>query len=97
MAEVTLRQYARERKQGLGWSAHDLHATERRARAGRPDWYEAWAELSREPKLMQVFSMRRMTSGAAFHRATQQAFLEACGHVFQYFQDVFRCICAMAI
>lgn len=33
------------------------------------DWYEAWAELSGEQVLLQVFSMRSMASGAAFHRA----------------------------
>jgi hypothetical protein len=37
--------------------------------------------------------MRSMASGAAFHRAyhraTQQAFLEAHEHAFQYFQGVF--------
>jgi hypothetical protein len=40
-----------------------------------------------------VFSMRSMVSGAAFHRAyyraTQQAFLEAHEHAFEYFQGVF--------
>ena len=45
------------------------------------DWYESWAELGGEQVKLQVFSMRSMVSGAAFHRAylraTQQAFLEA--------------------
>jgi len=38
--------------------------------------------------------MRSMASGAAFHRAyhraTQQAFLEAHEHAFRYFEGVFR-------
>ena len=58
------------------------------------DWYEAWAELGRERTKMQVFAMRSMASGAAFHRAylhaTQQAFLEAHEAAFGYFGGVFR-------
>lgn len=45
------------------------------------DWYEAYADLDGEPIGLQVFAMRSMASGTAFHRvcpcATQQAFLEA--------------------
>jgi hypothetical protein len=48
---------------------------------GQVDWYEAWAELNGERIKLQVFAIRSMASGAAFHRAyhraTQQAFLEA--------------------
>jgi transposase len=44
--------------------------------------------------VLQVFSMRSMAGGGAFHRAyyraTQQAFLEAHEHAFSYFQGVFR-------
>ncbi len=58
------------------------------------DWYEAWAILSGERVKLQVFEMRSMASGAAFHRAythaTQQAFLEAHEHAFRYFGGVFR-------
>jgi transposase len=43
---------------------------------------------------VQVFAMRSMASGAAFHRAylhaTQQAFLEAHEHAFAYFGGVFN-------
>jgi transposase len=43
---------------------------------------------------LQVFSLRSMVSGAAFHRAyqraTQQAFLEAHEQAFHYFGGVFR-------
>ena len=56
------------------------------------DWYEAWAELGGERVKLQVFCMRSMASGAAFHRAypraTQQAFLEAHEHAFAYFGGV---------
>jgi hypothetical protein len=48
---------------------HELRAAELRSSTGRHvDWYEAWAELNGEPVLLQVFSMRSMSSGAAFHR-----------------------------
>nr|MBA2792524.1 IS21 family transposase [Thermoleophilaceae bacterium] len=58
------------------------------------DWYEAYAELGDERVKLQVFSMRSMASGGAFHRAyrhaTQQAFLEAHELAFRYFGGVFR-------
>jgi hypothetical protein len=58
------------------------------------DWYEAYADLGGERIKLQVFSMRSMASGAAFHRAypraTQQAFLEAHELAFDYFEGVFR-------
>ncbi|MGO9268147.1 MAG: IS21/IS408/IS1162 family transposase [Candidatus Binataceae bacterium] len=44
--------------------------------------------------LLQVFAMRSMVSGAAFHRAypraTQQAFLDGHEHAFAYFGGVFQ-------
>jgi len=82
VAEVTVRLYVRERKGELGWSTRTTCVPQSYApgQEGQVDWYEAWAELSGEPVLLQVFSMRSMVSGAAFHRAyhraTQQAFLE---------------------
>jgi transposase len=96
IAEVTVRLYVRERKGELGWSTRATCVPQNYApgQEAQVDWYEAWAELSGEPTLLQVFSMRSMVSGAAFHRAyyraTQQAFLEAHEHAFQYFQGVFR-------
>jgi transposase len=96
VAEVTFRQYVRERKQELGWStrATSVPQSYEPGQEGQVDWYEASAELSGGPTPLQVFSMRSMASGAAFHRAyqraTQQAFLEAHERAFQYFQGVFR-------
>ncbi len=96
VAEVTIRQYVRERKQELGWStrATCVPQSYEWGQEGQVDWYEAWAELSGEQVLLQVFSMRSMASGAAFHRAyqraTQQAFLEAHEHAFSYYGGVFR-------
>lgn len=47
--------------------------------AAHPIWYEAWADLDGERRKVNVFAMRSMASGAAFHyafeRATQQSFL----------------------
>src|SRR3989304_6331593 len=58
------------------------------------DWYEAEAELEGERCTLQVFSLRSMASGGAFHRAyrraTQPAFLEAQELAFGYFGGVFR-------
>ena len=79
----TIRQYVRERKRELGWStrATCVPQSYEPGQEGQVDWYEAWAELGGEQVLLQVFAMRSMASGAAFHRAyqraTQQAFLEA--------------------
>jgi transposase len=96
VAEVTVRQYVRERKRALGWATRTTCVPQSYApgQEGQVDWYEAWAELSGEPVKLQVFSLRSMMSGAAFHRAyhraTQQAFLEAHEHAFHYFGGVFR-------
>ncbi|MGO9638742.1 MAG: IS21 family transposase [Terracidiphilus sp.] len=96
VAESTIRQYVRERKQELGWlgRATCVPQSYELGQEGQVDWYEAWAELSGEQVLLQVFSMRSMASGAAFHRAyqraTQQAFLEAHEHAFAYFGGAFR-------
>ena len=95
VAEVTIRQYVRERKQELGWStrATCVPQSYEPGQEGQVDWYEAWAELAGQEVLLQVFSMRSMASGAAFHRAyhraTQQAFLEGHEHAFLYYGGVF--------
>jgi transposase len=95
VAEVTIRQYVRERKREVGWSTRTTCVPQRYepGQEGLVDWYEAWAELNGEPVLLQVFSMRSMASGAAFHRAyqraTQQAFLEAHEYAFDFFGGVF--------
>ena len=58
------------------------------------DWFEAVAKLGGERRKLQFFAMRSMASGDAFHRAytnaTQQAFLDAHEHAFDYFGGVFR-------
>ena len=58
------------------------------------DWYEAVVKVDGESRKLQVFAMRSMASGNAFHRAythaTQQALLEAHELAFAYFGGVFR-------
>jgi transposase len=96
VAEATVRVYVRQRKHELGWSTRETCVPQSYARGqeGQVDWYEAWAELSGEQVKLQVFSLRSMVSGAAFHRAyrraTQQAFFEAHEQAFHYFGGVFR-------
>jgi len=58
------------------------------------DWYEAYADIGGQRTKLQVFAMRSMASGSAFHfaflHATQQAFLEGHELAFAYFNGVFR-------
>jgi transposase len=95
VAEVTIRRYVRERKRELGWATRATCVPQSYGpgQEGQVDWYEAWAELSGEQVPLQVFAMRSMASGAAFHRAyqraTQQAFLEAHEYAFDFFGGVF--------
>jgi transposase len=96
VAEVTVRVHVRQRKRELGWSTRETCGPQSYApgQEGQVDWYEAWAELNGAPIKLQVFALRSMVSGAAFHRAyrraTQQAFLEAHEQAFHYFGGVFR-------
>ena len=96
IAESTVREYVRKKKKDLGLTgvATCVPQSYGPGQEGQIDWYESWAELAGEPVKMQVFSMRSMFSGAAFHRAyfraTQQAFLEAHELGFAYFGGVFR-------
>jgi len=95
-AERTVRQYVERRKRELGMAEHETFVPQsyRWGVEAQIDWYEAYADLDGERIKLQVFSMRSMASGAAFHRAypcaTQQAFLEAHELAFAYFEGVFR-------
>ena len=75
VAEVSVRRYVRERKHELGWSTRTICVPQsyQPGQEGQVDWYEAWAELAGAPTLLQVFTLRSMASGAAFHRAYQRA------------------------
>jgi len=95
-AERTVRQYVERRKHVLGLAEHETFVPQSYdwGVEAQVDWYEAYADLDGERVKLQVFSMRSMASGAAFHRAylssTQQAFLEAHELAFEYFEGVFR-------
>ena len=96
IAESTVRQYVRERKAALGVLRRETFVPQSYAwgSEAQVDWYEAYADLGDERVKLQVFALRSMASGAAFHRAyrhaTQQAFLEAHEQAFHYFEGVFR-------
>ncbi len=95
-AQRTVRQYVERRKQeqGLGRRETFVPQSYEFGVEVQVDWYEAYADLDGERIKLQVFSMRSMASGAAYHRAylraTQQAFLEAHELAFRYFGGVFR-------
>jgi transposase len=96
VAEPTVRRYVRQRKAALGLAARETFVPQSYpwGSEAQVDWYEAWAEVDDERVKLQVFSLRSMASGGAFHRAyrhaTQQAFLEAHELAFRYFGGVFR-------
>jgi transposase len=95
-AERTVRHYVELRKQELGFGRRETFVPQSYEWGveAQVDWYEAYADLDGERVKLQVFTMRSMASGAAYHRAylraTQQAFLEAHELAFHYFGGVFR-------
>ena len=70
-AERTVRQYVERRKQALGLAEHEVFVPQSYdwGVEAQVDWYEAYADLDGERIKLQVFEMRSMASGAAFHRA----------------------------
>ena len=82
-SERTVRSYVQRRRQQLGLGHREVFIAQKYelGSEAQVDWYGAWAILSGERVKLQVFEMRSMASGAAYHRAythaTQQAFLEA--------------------
>ena len=96
VCERTVRQYVQERKTALGLVVNEVFVPQSYdwGVEAQVDWYEAVADLAGERTKLQVFSMRSMASGAAFHcaflHATQQAFLEAHELAFAFFCGVFR-------
>ena len=96
IAERTVREYVHDRKIALGLTVRETCVPQSYAWGveAQTDWYEAYADLGGERVKLQVFAMRSMASGAAFHcsylHATQQAFLEAHELAFAYFGGVFR-------
>jgi transposase len=96
IAESTVRRYVRERKAALGLLPRETFVPQHYGWGveAQVDWYEAVADLGGERVTLQVFALRSMASGAAFHRAyrhaTQQAFLEAHELAFAHFGGVFH-------
>ena len=96
IAERTVREYVHDRKIALGFIVRETCVPQSYPWGveAQIDWYEAYADLAGERIKLQVFAMRSMASGAAFHcaylHATQQAFLEAHELAFAYFGGVFR-------
>ncbi len=97
VGESTVRRYVRAKKRALGLlSSGEIFVPQcyEWGVEAQVDWYEAVADLGEGEQVQQVFSMRSMASGGAFHvsypRATQQAFLEAHELAFAYFGGVFR-------
>jgi transposase len=96
IGESTVRRYAGKRRQELGLRGREtcIPQSYQWGVEGQVDWYEAHAEIDGERRVLQVFCMRSMASGGAFHRAypraTQQAFLEAHEAAFGYFGGVFQ-------
>jgi len=96
ICERTVRNYVHDRKIALGLIVPDTFVPQSYSwgAEAQVDWLEAYADVAGERTKLQVFSMRNMASGAAFHcaflHATQQAFLEAHELAFAYFSGVFR-------
>jgi transposase len=96
VGESTVREYVRAQKQALGLRGKRTCVPQSYAwgSEGQADWYEAVADLGGVRQPLQVFALRSMASGGAFHRAythaTQQAFLEAHELAFAYFGGVFQ-------
>jgi transposase len=95
VAESTVRRYVRKQKLAIGLKGREVFVpqTYHWGQEAQVDWYEAQAVLGGETKKLQIFTMRSMASGGAFHRAytnaTQLAFLEAHELAFAYFGGVF--------
>ena len=96
VAESTVREYVRGRKQAMGLGQREVFVPQSytAGQEGQVDWFEAQVKLGGEARKLHFFAMRSMNSGGAFHRAytnaTQQAFLEAHEQAFAYFGGVFR-------
>lgn len=96
IAEATVRRYVQRWKEATGSTGRESYVPQSYApgQEAQVDWFEAVAKLDGEARHLQIFAMRSMASGDAFHRAythaTQQALLEAHELAFEYFGGVFR-------
>jgi hypothetical protein len=69
VAESTVRNYVHDRKRTLGLLVRETYVAQSYTWGSEAQWYEAYAELAGELTKLQVFCMRSMASGGAFHRA----------------------------
>jgi hypothetical protein len=71
ISERRVRQYVRARKTELGLLGQTVCIPQSYdwGVEGQVDWYEAVVELAGERQVAQVFVVRSMASGAAYHRA----------------------------
>lgn len=71
ICQRTVRQYVHDRKRALGLLERQTYVPQSYdwGVEAQVDWYEAYADLAGERVKLQVFGMRSMASGAAFHRA----------------------------
>jgi transposase len=96
VGERSVRGYVRRRRQQLGLLQREVFVPQSYEWGveAQVDWYDGWAVLGGERIKLQVFEIRSMASGGAYHRAythaTQQAFLEAHERAFHYFDGVFK-------
>ena len=95
-AESTVRRRVRERKAALGVVRRETYVPQSYdwGSEAQVDWYAAVGALDGSCETVQVYVMRSMASGGAFHRAyrrgSQQAFLEAHALGFASFGGVFQ-------
>src|SRR5262245_1401701 len=96
IAEATVRRYVQRWKEANASGGRERYVPQsyEPGQEGQVDWFEAVANLDGEARTLQIFAMRSMASGDAFHcayaHATQQALLEAHELAFAYFGGVFR-------
>jgi hypothetical protein len=85
-----VRQYVHRRKIALGLTVHETYVPQSYAWGveAQVDWYEAYADLAGERIKLQVFAMRSMAGGVAFHCThrrhykTAFAFCSRCPDLF---------------
>lgn len=96
VAEATVRRYVQRWKEANASGGRETYVPQsyEPGQEAQVDWFEAVAKLDGEARKLQIFAMRSMASGDAFHRAythaTQQALMEAHELAFAYFGGVFR-------
>jgi hypothetical protein len=95
VAESTVRNYVRDRKRALGLLIQETYVPQSYRWGGEAQWYEAYAELAGELTKLQVFCMRSMASGGAFHRAYLPASLS--GRPRTRLPALWRCLQAAAL